>query len=127
MEDALILYPIFQKMLNLTNSILTNSLKMPKMFEFRDWNMKYSNGYLVASSFDKFIRFYSCGKPKYRYQYDQKRLKMQAAFAKLSLLPIYSKKYGENRVYRLYVGFKILKTIDRSSGNPFLIGIGILF
>lgn len=80
LDDALVLYPIFQKMIAYTNSIMKNSLGMPSYFQYSEETMKYSNGSLVASTFEKFLYFYCCGKPKTYKAYSEKMLKVKCAF-----------------------------------------------
>ena len=95
MGDAEILYPILNKMMNYTNDILLKSLRLPYFMRFTPHTMKYSNGSLVATSFEKYIEYYSCGKPKNWSEYKERKRKVELAFAKLSVLKISSNRYGE--------------------------------
>lgn len=94
-QDAEILFPIFENMIQYTNSILTNSFKMPYNLLFNRYTMCYSTGRLVSEIFERYIYFYFCGKPSTSKDYFSKELKVKAAFAKLSILRMGSKKYDE--------------------------------
>lgn len=96
MSDTLSLYTIFLNIVNQTNKLLKETLDFPDFLLFSKENFPSSNGKLISEIFLKYFIFWSLRKPKTKEEYLDRKLRLNTAFAKQSLLQTSSSKYKEN-------------------------------
>lgn len=96
MDDTLKLMEIFDKIISQINRLLVETLKIPYFLRFSKDKFACSTGRLVSEIFEKYLIFWALGSPSSRDVYYSKKLELDIAFAKLSVLKTSSPNYSEN-------------------------------